>query len=345
MEKKVYAFKAEKERLLESSSGGAFFALAEVFFKNDSGKKCVFGAAYDDNCNVVTLLAETLEDCKKFRGSKYAPCDYADSFAVTKEKLEAGYQVLYTGIPCQIFALQQYLKANNANTSSLYTIDIICHGMPQKRIWDGYKQEVESKYNGKLKAIHFRYKKTNFAESVMVAEFGNGQQIKETPLIRSYMGLYFTYLPLRPSCYQCKFSNMHRISDITLGDFWGIEKVIPTFPASDGVSEILVNTEKGLFLTNLLNNCVGGIMQQCNNHEYIRYQHNLNKPTDKPKKIDAFWNDYKNKGYIAVAKKYSGLTCSGAIVFSVKKCLRYIGAYSRIQRLLKKVTFSPKPKQ
>lgn len=335
MKKKVFAFKARKENLLESSSGGAFFALAEAFFKNGSGRKCVFGAMYDENCNVVTKSAMTLKECEKFRGSKYAPCDYTSSFRETKEKLETGYQVLYTGIPCQVFALLHYLKLNHTDVSNLFTIDIICHGMPQKRIWDGYKQEMEKKYKGNLKAVHFRYKKTNSTEPVMVAEFSNGLLIKETPLLRSYMGLYFTYLPLKPSCYQCRFSNMQRISDITLGDFWGIEKIIPTFPSSDGVSEILVNTEKGQLLMKILHNCSDAIMQRCNSNEYIKYQHNLNKPTDKPENIDTFWNDYENNGYIAVAKKYARLTRSGTIIFNIKKFLRYIGVYSKIQRLFK----------
>ena len=81
MERMVYAFKAEKENLLESSSGGAFFALAEAFFTQKDGIKYVFGSSYDDNCNIITESACTLEECKKFRGSKYAECDYFASFA------------------------------------------------------------------------------------------------------------------------------------------------------------------------------------------------------------------------------------------------------------------------
>lgn len=336
MERTVYAFKAEKENLLESSSGGAFFALAEAFFTYKDGIKFVFGSSYDNNCNIITESACTLEECKKFRGSKYAECDYFASLAEVEEKLMAGYRVMYTGIPCQIHAILHYLKQKEVDTTNLITVDIICHGMPQKRLWQDYKKKLECVYNGRLKSIDFRYKKSSSKEPVVAARFSDNRIIVETQLIRSYMTLYFTYLPLRKSCYQCRFSNLNRVSDITIGDFWGIENVMPEIPSKDGVSEIIVNSHKGEDLVENLKLIQGAVIKQCHSEDYIKYQHNLNSPTNRPKDVDRFWDDYERNGFDFALVKYADYTTKGKIMFTFKKMLRGLGIYSKIQQSIKR---------
>ena len=335
MERMVYAFKAEKENLLESSSGGAFFALAEAFFTQKDGIKYVFGSSYDDNCNIITESACTLEECKKFRGSKYAECDYFASFAEVEEKLMAGYRVMYTGIPCQVHALLHYLKQKKLNTINLITVDIICHGMPQKRIWQDYKKKLECVYNGRLKSIDFRYKKSSSIEPVVAARFSDNRIIVETQLVRSYMTLYFTYLPLRKSCYQCRFSNLNRVSDITIGDFWGIENVMPEVPSKDGISEIIINSHKGQDLVENLKSIQGAVIKQCHSEDYIKYQHNLNSPTEKPDNVNEFWSDYEKNGFDYILTKYAQFTRRGKVLFNIKKLLRRYGIYTQIQQRIK----------
>lgn len=336
MKRQVFAFKAKNDKLIESSSGGAFFAIAEAFFSYVPGKKVVYGAAYDSECNISTYSAYSIEECGKFRGSKYAECTYADSLSEVADKLSQGYTVLYAGIPCQISALKFFLSRHEIDVSNLYLVDIICHGIPQKRLWEDYKSKLETRYGRKLKQIHFRYKKTNYAEPIMAAEFTDGKLIKETMLIRSYMTLYFTYLPLKKACYSCKFSNMLRVSDVTLGDFWGVEKIMPKIPSKGGVSEIIVNTEKGAHLVGLLNKIPCSVFDRCESNDYIKYQHNLNLPTERPNNTEKFWSDYEEHGFDYILSEYADVNIKGKVVFQIKKALRYLGVYSKIQQMLKR---------
>ena len=122
-----------------------------------------------------------------------------------------------------------------------------------------------------------------------------------------YNRLFLRHYLFVPGCFSCPFANLDRQGDVTLGDFWGIETIMPDFPVKH-VSEVLVNTHKGQFLMEKIKACatsVGYTVEQCHSDEYVKYQNNLQKPADKPADYNAFLADYQKGGMDTILKKYA----------------------------------------
>ncbi|MHB8128925.1 MAG: Coenzyme F420 hydrogenase/dehydrogenase, beta subunit C-terminal domain [Mobilitalea sp.] len=331
----VYAYKSDNLILKQSSSGGAFTAIVDavysIFEKSIANNglntdlysesimmPIVYGAAFDKNFNVVHKAAYSKEECKQFNGSKYVQSNMGTICIDIMNNLKSNMSVLLTGTPCQVYAVKHYLSMKDINSDNLYLVDIICHGTPDPNLWKAFLIWIEKKYHSKLVNFSFRYKGAERQDYTAMGEFENGIKKINTKDVRAFTTLFFTHLTLRESCYNCKFSNMSRQSDITIGDFWGIEKVMPDFPREGGVSEIIVNTEKGKQLLEIIkqkNVTDENIkLQQCFSDDYIKYQHNLNSPTGKPIKTDQFWSDFEKHGFEYVLKKYTKYGIKGLVM-------------------------------
>lgn len=220
-----------------SSSGGIFSLLCEYIIANNG---VVFGAAFNENFDVVHSCSETFEGCEVFRGSKYVQSVIGDNYKSAKEFLDNGRMVLFTGTPCQIAGLYSYLKKDYDN---LLTQDIVCHSVPSPKIWNEYKALISS---GKdINNIQFRNKDTGWLNGKFIAELSDDSKVSkpygETVYIKGFLnGLYS-----RPSCHDCKFSSLSRVSDITLGDFWGVDSFYPELFDNKGTSLVFVNSERG----------------------------------------------------------------------------------------------------
>ncbi len=234
-------YNKDDEVRLNSSSGGVFCVLCKYIVEVKKG--VVFGAEFDDDFNVHHKYAETMEDCKKFRGSKYVQSIIGERYKEAKRFLDDGRFVLFTGTPCQIAGLHSYLKKPY---DRLYTQDIACHSVPSPKIWDEYKKYISK--GRKIKNICFRDKKTGWESPLFLVDFDNDTSYKckyfENEFIRGFVnGLYS-----RPSCYECKFSSIDRCSDITLADFWGVSSFYPELNDKKGTSLVLVHSKKGVEL-------------------------------------------------------------------------------------------------
>lgn len=222
-------------QLSESSSGGVFRILAdEVIGKNG----IVFGATYDNNLRVIHDCAKTIEECKNFSGSKYVRSDLKESYSIAQKYLDEGKYVLFTGTSCQINGLKKYL---NREYEKLILCDIICHANPSPKVFALYKSNLEKKYNQKIKIIHFRSKENGWRNQTPIIEFINGTKLEEN----SYFNAFVQELINRPSCYSCPFATKRRVSDFTMGDSWGIEKIHPEICNEKGMSLLTVNSSKG----------------------------------------------------------------------------------------------------
>ncbi|NTU73662.1 (4Fe-4S)-binding protein [Candidatus Roizmanbacteria bacterium] len=221
---------------MQSSSGGIFTAIAEYVIGNNG---VVFGACFDNWFNVVHDYAETSEDLQKMRGSKYVQSRIGSAFEQVGRFLDQKRLVLFTGTPCQIAGLKSYLRSDN---EYLVTQDIICHGVPSPKAWNKYLELFSKK--GPIQTISFRNKDTGWSEFSMKVTFATEQYRRD--LSKDYfLKAFLRNLCLRPSCYQCHFKTLHRESDITLADFWGIEVVLPAMNDDKGISLVLINSEKG----------------------------------------------------------------------------------------------------
>lgn len=225
---------------LANSSSGGMFSLLASFVLGQGG--VVFGAAFDDNFNVFHTFAEREEDLNKLRRSKYVQSDIGFSLRRAKEFLEEGRAVLFTGAPCQAAGLKNYLGKDYRN---LYVADIICHSVPSPQIWQRYLNETFDLKD--IKKIEFREKSNGWDKSRPVAVTNNG--IVSTEI---FSNGFFSGLYARPSCHKCGFKGEIKYSDFTMADFWGVKKVQPAIYNKNGVSLLMLNSQKAQALFNTL---------------------------------------------------------------------------------------------
>jgi len=234
----AYAAKNKNEEIrLKSSSGGIFTLIAEQII-NDDG--VVFGACFDEYWNVVHGFTETVEGLEKFRGSKYVQSRIGDSYKEAEHFLKEGRYVLFSGTPCQIAGLKRFLRKEYEN---LLTVDIICHGVPSPKVWRKYL--LEKMGANLIKNISFRDKSLGWKNYSLKIHSACGEDVFETLHENIYLQGFLKNLYLRPSCYNCKFKCGQSGSDISLGDYWGVENISPLFFDDKGVSLVLVYTSKG----------------------------------------------------------------------------------------------------
>lgn len=270
--------------LKESRSGGVFPAL----YKNiiaEGGR--VYGALFDDNLNVIHQFADNVESCKGFRGSKYVQSELGDTFQSVVCDLKQGMKVLFSGTPCQVAGLLKVVPPKLSR--ELYTVDIICHGVPSPRLYKDYLTYLENKNGSKVVSFNFRDKSVNgWHDHKESAILDNGNKIVDT----LYTGLFYTNCFFRESCYTCPYASTHRVADITLGDLWGWESIDKTLNDDDlGVSLVFVNSEKGGRLLEIVKPSISLkqlTLEQC-------LQRNLKEPTSLPSIRSELISVYESK--------------------------------------------------
>ena len=224
---------------LESSSGGMFTIIAE---NTINGGGVAFGAGYNEELKLVHSYVKTIEGLAKHRGSKYEQSIIGETYKKAKEFLQKDIQVLFTGTPCQIGGLYSYL---GKEYEKLLCIDIVCHGVPSPKVFKRYKAGIENRYGAKIKKIEFRRKDAGWKLYNLALSFDNNTEYRNIFTKNMYMRGFLQNLYLRPSCYYCSFKTIHRQSDITIADFWGIENILPKLNDDKGTSLVLVNSTKG----------------------------------------------------------------------------------------------------
>lgn len=257
---KVYAAKHEDDEIrMKSSSGGIFTLLADQIL--DEGG-VVFGARFNDKWEVIHDYTETKEGLAPFRGSKYVQSNIGNSYKQVEEFLKTGREVMFTGTPCQVAGLKKFLRKDYEN---LFTVDFVCHGVPSPMVWRKYLEEEIARQGdiGKntvltfpkvspvVTGVNFRNKLTGWKKYSFVLNFSKASAEGEQNTVLSslftdnaYMNAFLANLSLRPSCYACPAKAGKSGSDITIGDFWGIENVTPNIDDDKGVSLLILNNRK-----------------------------------------------------------------------------------------------------
>lgn len=236
----TYAFVHSSERIrMNSSSGGAFSAIAEYVIR-ERGE--VFGAGFDNQGNLLHQNCDSINDLATLRGSKYLQSDVGDSYSKVEALLQAGKLVFFTGTPCQVNGLYAYLRKEYQH---LITADIICHGCPSPAVWKKYREECEKKIGTRMKSVHFRDKASGWKSYSINKQYVDGSTEIESISQNIYMKGFLSGLFLRPSCYLCPAKQVHRMADITLGDFWGAERVCNVLDDDKGISIVLIHSVKG----------------------------------------------------------------------------------------------------
>lgn len=320
-----YAVKnTDKEVLDKSSSGGVSYALCKAII--DMGG-VVYGVAYTDDYQVVTKRAQTIEECYAFYGSKYVQTNPEDTFAAAFEDLKNGKRVLYFGTSCHIAGLYSFLKTRKCSLENLYTVDLICHGVPSPLLFKEYIDFLRKDGRG-FEGFSFRTKK--FPWGYGSANFGctiywkNNKCEVETARSKIFLKLFFSNNCLREYCHTCPYAGINKPADLTIADYWGIKDEHPEFYDSHGVSAVLVQTKKG---EELLKNLQDVDLLESSIDKIKRKQGNLNVPSPKNPESDVFWEKYHTHGFEEIAKDYGGYNFEGKL-----KSTRLYNLYFRMRK-------------
>ena len=305
-------FNKNEEIRIKSSSGGIFSLLAD-FVISSEGK--VYGAVFDEKFNVKHVGIDNSKDISLLRGSKYVQSKIDEVFKLVKSDLEAGKLVLFTGTPCQIAGLKSFLRKDYDN---LILMDIVCHGVPSPLVWQRYLNNLKEKYKQNIKRIYFRDKSTGWKRYSVQIVFDNNKY-KEIGLDNIYMRGFIGNIYLRPSCYACKFKGIERISDITVADFWGIQKINPQMDDDKGTSFVIIQSKKGQTVFEAIKNSIK--FKSVDIKESLKYNVSALQPVMYNDKRDKFFAELStDKNVDDLIKKYTKMS----IWRKIKQKIKYL---------------------
>lgn len=236
----VYAAKAKDDELRRiSSSGGVFSLLARQVLSKGG---VVYGAAFElPSHKVVHKRVVDEAGLDELRGSKYVQSEIRDAYIKVRQDLENGKEVLFSGCPCQIAGLRRYLGSSHKN---LLTVEVFCHAVPSPKIWKIFLDAQAKKVGGRVVKVEPR-RKCDWRAFEVAIEFETSRGIRLNQNYPIWYAVFFNELCSRLSCYRCIARGGRSGADISVGDFWGVEHVVPDMEDALGVSVVAVNTHEG----------------------------------------------------------------------------------------------------
>ena len=308
-----------------SSSGGVFAALTAAVLNKEGA---VYGAAFAEDMTVRHERAQSAEEALRFRGSKYVQSEIGTTFSAVKEDLKSGKTVLFSGTPCQVDGLLQFLASANVSTDALLTCDFVCHGTPSPKVWKDYVAFLTERH-GVLDSYNFRGKQNGWHKYFPAITAG-GETVSERYKARdSFFKLYSSCNITRPRCYACTYTSYDRRADITLADFWNIDKAAPDMDDDRGTSQVIVNTEKG---ARWFEACCEEVRYKPCSKEDV-WQPHLEYPIKRPKSRDAFWQLYREQPFDAVIGRYGKDSFVTKCRLAVMPLINKLGLYALAGKL------------
>lgn len=302
---KAFAFAHKDQEVLKmSSSGGAFFLMAQHVVENGG---VVFGTQFDEQWRAKTTCAKTIDELLPMMGSKYVQSITGDSYRCAKELLREGKKVLYTGTPCQIAGL--YATLGEKEKERVTTIELLCHGVPSNGLFHRYLEYLQGKFE-KIIRYSFRDKtKWGWGNWGSFAYLKKGKEYIKYFLVASdyFYSLYFKENNFNESCYRCPYATLPRVADITIGDFWGNEKILPNWPLKDGISVVLVNNSRGKSLFDLSLHDYHGRVEEVSLSRVIKENKTIIEPTKRPRDRDEIYKAFADYDFETAARKYCKL--------------------------------------
>lgn len=286
--------------LMDSSSGGMFTAVSQPILDADG---TVFGCMMDSEFSVVHQAATDADTFARMRGSKYVQSNAMNTYLEVKNLLKIGRQVLYTGTPCQIAGLKSYLGKEYTN---LLTVDLVCHGVPSPELFKQHIKWLESRCHGKLDSYSFRSKIKAKGQDNLYYYFYYYENFKKSKHGPASLDPYFNAFrkrkTYRESCYQCQFACGERCGDLTIGDYWKVERFHPELKGIPGVSILCINSEKGMeafkgFKGNLR-------LVKSDMKEVQKVCTNMREPSSRPSERDEVYKYIAEHGYEVWANDY-----------------------------------------
>lgn len=287
----------DSDIIKKSGSGGVFSALASQLIEKGG---VVYGAAYQSGFLVAHEPARDMEQLERIRGTKYVQSTILTIYEKVAEDLISQKPVLFVGTPCQCAAVQRYVKFKKIEDTNFYCCDIFCHGVFSPQIWDEYLRFLEDKFQEKISYISFRDKDKGWRNKKLKIKTTSSDISDYCNNKASVLRLYEQNISFRESCYQCRYMNLKRRGDISIGDFWGIERVKPELDNNTGVSAVIVNNDKGRILLDSIKNEASFV--EFRRQDII--QPALKEFTKKHSQRTTFIDEYKKAGIADILNKY-----------------------------------------
>lgn len=306
----VYAVRHKDETIRENSrSGGIFTALSDLILKEQG---VVYGCILTEDFEAIHVRTESVAGRDKMRGSKYIQSRLGDTYKKIKNDLAENRWVLFSGTSCQVAGLQAYVGEKN---EKLICVDIVCHGVPSPKVWKSYLKWQEGCNKAKVVSVDFRDKqKFGWRDHAETIVFDNKKIISS----RIFRTIFYSHHILRPSCYECPYKSIEHPGNITIADYWGIEKAAPEFDDNKGVSLVLINDLRGQEIFEKIKNQIKWKQTKIEDS----MQHALIEPYPMPNNRKEFWKDFKTKEFKVVAKKYGGYGAINVLKGKIKKLIK-----------------------
>lgn len=292
-------------------SGGVFTLLASLVIEKGG---IVYGASFNNENTVEHIEIDKVNDLNKLRGSKYVQSKIGNTYSKIKDYLNQGRLVYFSGTPCQIDGLLAFL---NKRYDNLILQDIVCHGVPSPKVWKKYLEQFNIEEAAK---ISFRDKSTGWDSY----SFTIDQKEKFTQLSsqNEYMKIFLKDLCLRPSCYDCHSKSLHRNSDITLADFWGIKNICPELYDNKGTSLVFINSKKGKELFENIKQDIE--YKKVNIEEASKYNPSSYKSVPVPDKRNKYMENIFDNDFNKYSKEYTKTPLLLKIKIIISICLHKV---------------------
>lgn len=287
-----------QETLKESTSGGAFTAIVETW-----KEECVIFGAVSEKLDVYHTFVEDKKEIKSFKSSKYSQSRIGYVYSDVNKQLQSEKNVIFSGTPCQVAGLYNYLGKDYDN---LLTVEVICEGVPSPLFIRKYIDKLEEERKAEVKSINYRFKDNNHWDfQKMKIVFEDNKEKIRARWINEFWNIWLEHLMSRPSCYECLYCTKERVADITMGDLWGVHLYCPDlYNKNKGASLIIANSDKGI-------SALEKAKRKMNGHDLdlekaVCYQGPLRKTIDLPKSRIEFMSDLSsNMVYDEIVKKWN----------------------------------------
>lgn len=310
---KVYAARIkDRSVLLNSSSGGMFTALSDSVLSNFGAVACSI-YNYKERRTEYKLITD-IPQRDEARGSKYMQSNPLNIFdeCVMWLKNNPDKKLLFVGTGCYAAGFKSFIKTKGLEQRT-YIVDLICYGAPSPKLWGEYAAYLEKRCGGISSNLNFKDKRNGWNTPTAVMKI-NGEEV----FLKEFTRFFNTNCALRPSCYKCPYATIKRSTDMTIGDFWGIENALPDFYDKNGNSLVLIHTQKGEELFKSVEEKIDfseSTVEDC-------LQPNLQRPTSMPDKRTVFWQDYSKQGIEYMIKKYGTSSFVNRVKSKIKRILK-----------------------
>lgn len=310
----------------KSSSGGLFYALAKEVLLNDG---FVYGAGYAEDFSVCHMRVSNLDELPRLMTSKYVQSSMENTIGMIWQDLKNGRQVLFSGTPCQVAAVNAW-AVNKHCRDNLLLVDFICHGVPSPGVWKSYVRFLCEMTGTNPRKISFRDKSKGWHDFCFKADFDDCV-IRESHELNAYMRSFLSNRNIRPSCYDCRFKGETYFSDVTLGDAWKIEKDYPQWADDRGTSLVIVRTQKA---SDVLSQAQKFVVSKPTSYDvWTKFNPSLEESTHRPIGRKAFFDDFTALNHNAFWEKYRRIPAKKLLRYAAKKILKFIG----MDKMLRKV--------